>query len=188
MTMRTRFIPTQVLAGAAAFLAAFSYLYPGEAPKALKPQTYTEADIRSGILQDRKQSQYVRMERAASKLFRSYGCKADLAPATARAAVDLGINIRVLTALIFVESSCRKDAISNADAVGPMQINHRVWRTYSREELLNNPELNITVGAEILSSYVRRYGLKGGLHAYNGFGDPTSEYGDKILQVAGLER
>lgn len=40
-------------------------------------------------------------------------------------------------------------------------------------------------GSKILAGYVRRYGLREGLHAYNGFGDPTSAYPDKVLLVAG---
>jgi hypothetical protein len=42
------------------------------------------------------------------------------------------------------------------------------------------------VGASILASYVHRYGLKEGLHRYNGLGNPSSEYSDKVLIVAGI--
>ena len=108
------------------------------------------------------------MEHIARKLFRSYGCRGDLAPATARSAVDLGLNI----------------AVSSKDAVGPTQVNWRVWRQYTRQQLLD-PETNVRAGSKILAGYVRRYGLREGLHAYNGFGDPTSAYADKVLLVAG---
>jgi soluble lytic murein transglycosylase-like protein len=108
----------------------------------------------------------------------------DLARATARSAVDLGLNIRILTALIFVESTCRTNAVSSKDAVGPAQVNWRVWRQYTRQQLLD-PETNVRVGSKILAGYVRLYGLREGLHAYNGFGDPTSAYADKVLLVAG---
>jgi hypothetical protein len=43
----------------------------------------------------------------------------------------------------------------------------------------------VRAGSKILAGYVRRYGLREGLHAYNGFRDPTSAYSDKVLLVAG---
>jgi len=145
-------------------LFPFGLLSPGAAPKPLYAHAYSPEDIR--------------------KLFRSYGCRGDLARATARSAVDLGLNIRILTALIFVESTCRTNAVSSKDAVGPAQVNWRVWRQYTRQQLLD-PETNVRVGSKILAGYVRLYGLREGLHAYNGFGDPTSAYADKVLLVAG---
>lgn len=141
-------------------------------------------DIRAEFAREQKQKEYDRVEHIARKLFRSYGCRGDLAPATARSAVDLGLNIRILTALIFVESTCRTNAVSSKDAVGPTQVNWRVWRQYTRQQLLD-PETNVRTGSKILAGYVRRYGLREGLHAYNGFGDPTSAYADKVLLVAG---
>jgi hypothetical protein len=59
-----------------------------------------------------------------------------------------------------------------------------VWH-YSQEEL-KNPNRNLEIGASILASYVRRYGLKEGLHAYNGFGNRTDEYSTKVLTAAGI--
>jgi len=157
---------------------------PDAAPKPLYTPAYSPEDIRAEFAREQKQKEYDRVEHIARKLFRSYGCRGDLAPATARSAVDLGLNIRILTALIFVESTCRTNAVSSKDAVGPTQVNWRVWHQYTRQQLLD-PETNVRAGSKILAGYVRRYGLREGLHAYNGFGDPTSAYPDKVLLVAG---
>lgn len=165
-------------------LFPFGLLSPGAAPKPLYAHAYSPEDIRAEFAREQKQKEYDRVEHIARRLFRSYGCRGDLAPATARSAVDLGLNIRILTALIFVESTCRTNAVSSKDAVGPTQVNWRVWRQYTRQQLLD-PETNVRAGSKILAGYVRRYGLREGLHAYNGFGDPTSAYADKVLLVAG---
>jgi len=165
-------------------LFLFDLFSQGEAPKPIHAHAYSPEDIRAEFAREQKQMEYDRMEHLARKLFRSYGCRGDLAPATARSAVDLSLNIRILTAVIFVESSCRTNAVSSRDAVGPTQVNWRVWRQYSREQLLD-PETNVRAGSKILAGYVRRYGIREGLHAYNGFGDPTSAYADRVLLVAG---
>ena len=165
-------------------LFPFGLFSAGVAPKPLYVRAYSPDDIRAEFAREQKQKEYERVEHVARKLFSSYGCQGDLAPAAARSAVDLNLNIRVLTAVIFVESSCRMKAVSSKDAVGPTQVNWRVWRQYTRQQLLD-PETNVRAGSKILAGYVRRYGLREGLHAYNGFGDPTSAYADKVLLVAG---
>jgi len=165
-------------------LFPFGLLSPCAAPKPLYVHAYSPEDISAEFAREQKQKEYDRVEHIARKLFRSYGCRGDLASATARSAVDLGLNIRILTALIFVESTCRTNAVSSKDAVGPTQVNWRVWRQYTRQQLLD-PETNVRAGSKILAGYVRLYGLREGLHAYNGFGDPTSAYADKVLLVAG---
>ena len=162
----------------------FGLLSPGPAPKPLCVHAYSPEDIRAELVREQKQKEYDRVEHIARKLFRSYGCRADLAPATARSAVDHNLNVRILTALIFVESTCRTNAVSSKDAVGPTQVNWRVWRQYTRQQLLD-PETNVRAGSKILAGYIRRYGLREGLHAYNGFGDPTNTYADKVFLVAG---
>ena len=165
-------------------LVPYRLLSAGAAPKPLCARAYSPEDLRAEFAREQKQKEYDRVEHIARKLFRSYGCRADLAPATARSAVDHNLNIRILTALIFVESSCRANAVSSKDAVGPTQVNWRVWRQYSRQQLLD-PETNVRAGSKILAGYIRRYGLREGLHAYNGFGDPTNAYADKVFLVAG---
>ena len=83
-------------------LFPFGLLSPGAAPKPLYVHAYSPEDIRAVFASEQKQKEYHRVEHIARKLFRSYGCRGDLAPATARSAVDLGLNIRILTALIYL--------------------------------------------------------------------------------------
>ena len=69
-------------------LFPFGLLSPGAAPKAYA-HAYTPEDIRAEFAREQKQKEYDRVEHIARRLFRSYGCRGDLAPATARSAVDL---------------------------------------------------------------------------------------------------
>src|SRR6201998_4702008 len=131
-------------------LSAFGLLSPGAPPKPLYAHAYSPEDIRAEFAREQKQKEYDRVEHIARKLFRSYGCQGDLAPATARSAVDLGLNIRILTALIFVESTCRTNAVSSKDAVGPTKVTWRVWHQYTRQQLLD-PETNVRAGSKILA-------------------------------------
>ena len=70
-------------------LFPFGLLSPGAAPKPVYAHAYSPEDIRAECALEQTQKQYDRVEHIARKLFRSYGCRADLAPATARSAVDL---------------------------------------------------------------------------------------------------
>jgi len=144
----------------------------------------TERSIREDIRHEQRFRQYKSASLAASKVYRKNGCKSGLADLTGRVAVEEGVSARVLAALVFVESSCNPNAVSRRDGIGLTQVNSRVWR-YSTAEL-KNPNRNLEIGAKILASYVRRHGLKEGLHAYNGFGNHTDEYSTKVLMAAGI--
>ena len=70
-------------------LFPYGLLSPGAAPKPLYAHAYSPEDIRAEFAREQKQKEYDRVEHIARRLFRSYGCRGDLAPATARSAVDL---------------------------------------------------------------------------------------------------
>ena len=140
--------------------------------------------IQKGVAYDQKEKEYTRAAIAARLVYRHNGCKATYAEATGRAAVDVGVSARLLAALVFVESSCNPKAVSGRASVGLCQINPLVWG-HSRAEL-TNPERNLRIGAGILASYVHRYGTVEGLHRYNGLGNPTLEYPERVLAVAGM--
>ena len=74
--------------------------------------------------------------------------------------------------------------MSEKGAVGLVQINPRVWR-YSRRAL-QDPFTNLQIGTRILAAYIRAHGLKlkEGLHRYNGLGDPSEDYSERVLQAA----
>ena len=65
-----------------------------------------------------------------------------------------------------------------------MQVNARVW--HENTESLKDPDYNIQVGTRVLGSYVHRYGLREGLHRYNGMGRGCStcdeQYVAKVIQ------
>jgi len=121
----------------------------------------------------------------ARRVFKRNHCRPDYAELVARYALENGLSTRVLAGLIFVESSCRPGAVSKSHCYGLTQVSPRTWK-YPVRDLLN-PELNVQIGAKILAGYVHRYGLREGLHAYNGFGDPTDGYARKVLTAAGYQ-
>jgi hypothetical protein len=75
-------------------LFPFGLLSPVADPKPLCTRPYSPEDVRGEFAREQKLKEYERVEHIARKLFRSYGCRGDLAPATARSAVDLNLNIR----------------------------------------------------------------------------------------------
>lgn len=128
-----------------------------------------------------RQIEYQVAEQAAAQVLTVNGCTDEWAVPVGHAAIDFGLPPRVLAGLVFVESSCNSEAVSPKGAIGLTQVNPRVWH-YSRRQL-QDPYENIRVGTQILAGYVRPYGLRGGLHRYNGLGDDGS-YGAHVMQAA----
>jgi hypothetical protein len=156
---------------------------PG-APEGIKVKAPTEQSIREEIKNEHRQLLLQRATRVAAQVYRRNGCGVAFAEITARVAIETGLSPRVLSALVFVESSCNPNAGFNQASVGLTQVNTRIWH-YTKAEL-RDPERNLRVGASILASYVRRYGLAEGLHHYNGLGDSSDKYSKKVLDKAGL--
>jgi len=154
-------------------------------PRPISIRMPTEQSIQEGIKLEQKYNDYNRAIRIARQTYRRNGCNGDFADATGRISIDLGVSPRVLSALVFVESSCNPNAISGRKSVGLTQVNPLVWG-YSRAEL-RDPERNLRIGATILSAYVRKFGLVEGLHHYNGLGNVSNSYAEKVLTAAGLK-
>jgi soluble lytic murein transglycosylase-like protein len=175
-----------ILASALLFspLAAFWCAGP-DAPKPISIQAPTEQTIKEGVKHEQRVKAYRHAGRIAAQVYRHNGCKATYSDITGQVAVDYGLSPRLLAALVFVESSCNPNAVSGRDSVGLTQINPK-YHHYKRAEL-KNPQRSLEIGASILSAYVHRYGLVKGLHAYNGFGNPTNSYANKVLAAAGLQ-
>lgn len=173
---------TSVLILSASMAFAQHFISP-EVPK-IRVKAPTEQSVREDMRHEQRLRQYKSASAAASKVYRKNGCKSGLADITGQIAVEQGVSARVLAALVFVESSCNPNAVSRRDGVGLTQVNSKVWH-YSQVEL-KNPNRNLEIGASILASYVRRYGLREGLHAYNGFGNHTNSYAEKVLTAAGI--
>jgi soluble lytic murein transglycosylase-like protein len=105
---------------------------------------------------------------------------------TAEVAIRHHVSPVVVAAVVVYESHANPN-LCGRDC-GLMQVNTKVWH-YSRKTLLN-PQRNLDIGASILASYVRRFGLIDGLHHYNGLGSrdcPTDRmaYAGVVLRIAG---
>lgn len=145
----------------------------------------TEQSIREDIKRERLEKQYRNAATAARLVYRRVGCRPTFAIETGRAAVDFGVSPRILAALVFIESSCNPSAVSGRASVGLTQVNPLVWKVNPQE--LKNPSRNLRLGASILASYVRRFGVVEGLHRYNGLGNRTNSYAEKVLAAAGIQ-
>src|SRR5271157_2679464 len=168
-----------------AALAGPVWYYAGpSAPNPISVQAPTEKAIKEEIKFERKQKQYRQASQVAAKVYRRLGCHTTYADATGRIAVDFNLSPRLLAGLVFVESSCNPNATDHRGSIGLMQVNTRTWK-YTKSQL-KDPESNLRIGSSILSTYIHRYGLVKGLHAYNGFGIHTEVYSTKVLVAAGL--
>jgi soluble lytic murein transglycosylase-like protein len=102
-----------------------------------------------------------------------------LAESIVNSALKHDLSPRLIASIVIVESRGNAFAISGKDAVGIMQIHLPTWgQTADREGInLFRIEDNIDLGARILKTYVRQFGLWQGVKRYNGFiaDNPTSE-------------
>lgn len=157
---------------------------PPAAPNSIRVFAPTEQSIKQEMKREQLRKQYRQAEKAAAQVYRRNGCRGTFAGITGQVAIDYGISPRVLAALVFVESSCRPNAGFKQASVGLTQVNTAVWKLSKAQ--LRDPEKNLRIGASILASYVHRFGLVEGLHHYNGLGNPSNSYAEKVLSAAGL--
>jgi soluble lytic murein transglycosylase-like protein len=114
----------------------------------------------------------------------------------ARAIVTSGrkydVDPRLLTSIMIVESHANAFAISNADAIGIMQVHLPTWGQKADQEGINllKIEDNVDFGARILKDYVRRFGLWEGVKRYKGWNPDNpisaqnvSEYVAKVQRI-----
>ena len=189
-----RFRTGVVLAGYLiwATIVALGTAWSVPAPPSIKVVAPTEVQIKEQFKHEQEARRIARRvaweTSAARAVYRANGCRLaerdGLSVLTGRAAYEYGVSARVLAAVIYVESSCNPRAVSGKDSIGLMQVNPRVW---GHRDQLSDPAFNVDLGTKILASYIRRYGVIEGLHHYNGLGNPTNEYADKVLSKAGMK-
>jgi len=93
------------------------------------------------------------------------------------------VSPNILAALIVVESSADSEAVSSKGAMGLTQVMPGIWQ-YD-PHTLRNPYKNIEAGSSILRYYIKRYGLTGGLSAYNcGKKSGSPHYARKVIRIA----
>lgn len=147
----------------------------------------SEAQLRDQKIQD--------AEWEVAKVFgRDLGCKdanQSLGRLAAEAAVDFGVDPKLVAATIAVESSCNPFATSSKGAIGLMQVHTPTWRkTFDFQNKVNllNERDNIQTGTNILASYIKKYGKEGGVLHYQGTGTGCTTcdgaYVSKILRLA----
>ena len=97
--------------------------------------------------------------------------------------------IRLINAVIQIESSWNPSAVSGPGAIGLMQVMpaNAIAYGYQPDDLYN-PAINIKVGTDILRTEINKYGLTDGLAAYNGGPNgrkwaSTQAYAQKVLGV-----
>jgi soluble lytic murein transglycosylase-like protein len=183
--MKTTIVAVSLLMTLSALAGSIVRYSEPETPKPILVRPLVEKDIKEGVKREQTRKRIQQSIKAAEIVYRSNGCRRTYAEATGRIAVEYNISARLLAAVVFVESSCNPNAVSDRYSVGLTQVNPKYHR-YTRAEL-KDPQRNLEIGASILSTYIRRYGLIEGLHAYNGFGNPTDEYSTKVLTAAGIK-
>lgn len=98
------------------------------------------------------------------------------------------IDLELLMAIIFVESTYKVTAQSNQGAIGLMQVVPK-WHLdkieqYGDVDVLYDIRANIAIGTEILMEYLEKEGnIRKALHRYNGSkDDKTLKYSNRVLK------
>jgi len=115
-----------------------------------------------------------------------------VAEAIVETARKYDLDARLIASIMIVESRANPFAISNADAIGIMQIHLPTWGREADKEGINlfKIEDNVDFGARILKDYVRRFGLWEGVKRYKGWNpdsrdslESAEEYAAKVQRT-----
>jgi hypothetical protein len=153
-------------------------------PPSFTIRALTPEEIKAEVVASRHQKQLAAAVKTVISVFRQNHCGTQYAPVVAQAAIAEGLSPRLVAGLIFVESSCNARAYDHRGSHGLMQVNRYTWDRTVAE--LENPKINLALGTHILAGYIHRYGLMEGLHHYNGLGNPSQEYAERVLAAAGI--
>lgn len=149
-------------------------------------KAFTPDDFDSFRAQERRRMQEMREISRAKAIYVRYGCDEGLAAPTAVSAIRANVPAAVVAADVVVESSCNKNAVSPAGAVGLMQIMPEIHHLDRRS--LFDRETNLRAGTKILSDYAHTHGgLREGLRHYYGIVEGSTEsdeYADLVFSVA----
>lgn len=177
-----------IVIGSGALMASVDMTPP---PPPIAVMAPTPESVKEGIKHEKLLVAYKKAEVVAARVMRRNGCDDEYAEAVAHAAVDYNVPVRVFAVVAVIESTCDPTRVSKhphdrfVDA-GMYQINTKMHREWTLKQLLN-PYINARAGAKILAEGIHKYGLFQGLHAYNGFGNPTDEYALTVYRRAGIK-
>jgi len=131
---------------------------------------------------------------AVESMMARYGVDRALRERVARAVVASGLKYdldpRLIASIMLVESSGNPFAISDADAIGIMQIHLPTWGSLAESQGINLFKLedNIDLGAQILKDYVSRHGLWEGVARYTGWTDAPGSQEAAAAYVRKVQR
>lgn len=94
----------------------------------------------------------------------------------------------LILSIMFVESTFKEQARSNANAIGLMQVIYR-WHKEKVEsaEHLYNPEINVQVGTQIIKEYIERSKTeKEALLRYNGSLGKSDKYAKRVQKYRAI--
>lgn len=161
-----------------AYVAFFTIALHVPSPPPIKVVAPTEAQMKGQLIRERREKDIARAVATARKVYREVRCSDTYSDLTGRTAYEFGVSPRLLAAVVFVESSCNPKAVSGRNSIGLLQVNPRVW---GHRAELKDPVSNMRIGTRILKQYISQYGIREGLHHYNGLGDPTDTYANKVF-------
>jgi hypothetical protein len=94
-----------------------------------------------------------------------------VAESIVRSSRKYDVDPRLIASITIVESRANPFAVSNADAVGIMQVHLPTWGRKALQEGINlfKIEDNVDFGVRILRDYIRRFGLWEGVKRYKGW-------------------
>jgi soluble lytic murein transglycosylase-like protein len=173
------------------FLSSFVFVFP--IPTAIAPALPV-----SGLAPAAAEARRVESAAAVEKILVRHGVKRERVPRVVRAIVSSSsrhdVDPRLVASIVIVESGADPYAVSEADAVGLMQIHLGTWGAIADKENINlfKVEDNVEFGVRILRDYITANGTWEGVARYRGKTDaPESqqtalEYVHKIQRIYGF--
>ena len=80
---------------------------------------------------------------------------------------ELGLDWKLVKAVALTESDETPDMVCDrGESIGLMQLKHWWWLNYTREDMFD-PDHNIECGAKAIAYLTDKYGIEGGIQAYN---------------------
>jgi Transglycosylase SLT domain len=169
-----------------ALLGIFSYVPPLSIPLGVSIAP-TEQEVKGQMKADANEAAMTRAVLSAANLYSSHKCHSDFSRLTAENAILNHIRVRLVAAVVVMESGCKPHIISSAGAAGLMQIMPRSHHISTRALL--DPAVNIRIGTLYLASLIHKYGEREGLHHYLGMGTTDGnmtgdDYASNVLSIA----
>ena len=152
------------------------------------PATVAEGSIQASVGETPLEREQRAMTEFIAKRYRvSDSAVAGFVSAAYRAGAEQSLDPLLILAVMAVESRYNPVAESTMGAKGLMQVIPKFHQEklldHGGEHALLEPDVNITVGAQILREYLRRFGdTETALQMYAGaFDEPNSQYASKVF-------